>query len=179
MRRTAMPRIALPLLLMLTLLVSACAPTVTAVSRPATPPPAVKVEVIDIPKGADLVATLKAKGINAVLYPKNERIVGEEQNRVIWLGKNVPLDVLRTTMDETLRVFPLMNFLYVVGDKGELPPEDRHYSLFIGGSTEAALFMKLTVIPVDKLKEVLATAATIDDVHRFLHDWNRQETMIK
>jgi hypothetical protein len=72
-----------------------------------------------------------------------------------------------------------MNFLYVDGDKGEQPPEERNYTIHIGGSTEGALFMKLTVIPVDEMKRILATAATIEDVHRYLHDWNRQETLIQ
>jgi hypothetical protein len=172
-----MSRIALPLLFFITLLLSACAQTRPVISAPAAAPP-IRVEVVEIPRSTELVAALKAKGIDAVIYPKNERIVGEEQNRVIWLGKRVPLDILRTTMDETLRIFPLMNFLYVVGDKGEIPPEGRHSIIHIGGSTEGALFMKLTVIPVDEMKRVLTTAATIDDVHHFLHDWNRQETLV-
>lgn len=173
-----MPRLVLPLLFIAVMLLTACAgPQSAAVVT--VPAPPIRVEVVEIPKSAELVAALKAKGIDAVIFPKNERIIGEQQNRVIWLGKQVPLDTLRTTIDETLKVFPLMNFLYVVGDKGEQPPEDRNYTIHIGGSTEGALFMKLTVIPVDEMKRVLAAAISIEDVHRYLHDWNRQETLIQ
>lgn len=158
-----------PLILIITCILTACSST----SKKAEQPPATFiVEVADIDKSAELVKTLQAKGINAVIFPKNMRIENAQTNRVIWLGKNVPLEMVRVTFREALLFNPYICFIHVVGDRGEKPPEKVNNTIHVGGSEEAALLKKLAVIPAAELLQALDQAKTIEEFHRFLHDKN-------
>jgi hypothetical protein len=178
-----MQRTTMLLLLLLTFMLSACShslPTPTAATTPAaTAPPVAKeapqlrVEVADIERSDALIAALKAKGYATALGIKNMRVVDPENNRVLWIGKNVPLPMLRDVVTETLRIYPLMNFAHVVGDRGEVPPEYVNYQVYVGGSIEAALPMKLKLITPEELLKELNSATSIEEVHRFLHEWNK------
>lgn len=130
------------------------------------------VEVADIDKSGDLVKTLKEKGISAVIFPKNSRIENAQINRVIWLGKNVPLKIARTTIREALIFNPYICFIHLVGDRGEKPPEKINNTIHVGGSEEAALAMKLAVIPAKELQQILDQAETIEELHRFIRAKN-------
>ena len=139
----------------------------------AEPPPATFiVEVADIEKSGELVKTLQAKGIAAVVFPKNIRIENAQTNRVIWLGKNVPLEMARIAIGEALLFNPYICYVHVVGDRGEKPPEKVNNTIHVGGSDEAALAMKLTVIPTAEIRQALDQAKTIEELHRFFHDKN-------
>ncbi len=132
------------------------------------PPDIFIVEVADIDKSGDLVKTLKEKEINAVIFPKNSRIENAQINRVIWLGKNVPLEIARITIREALIFNPYICFIHLVGDRGEKPPEKVNNTIHVGGSEEAALAMKLAVIPAKELQQILDQAESIEELHRFI-----------
>ncbi|PKN11325.1 MAG: hypothetical protein CVU69_13075 [Deltaproteobacteria bacterium HGW-Deltaproteobacteria-4] len=136
------------------------------------PPAIFVVEVADIDKSGDLVKTLKEKGISAVIFPKNSRIENAQINRVIWLGKNVPLEIARITIREALIFNPYICFIHLVGDRGEKPPEKVNNTIHVGGSEEAALAMKLAVIPAKELQQILDQAETIEELHRFIRAKN-------
>jgi len=130
------------------------------------------VEVADIDKSAELVKTLQAKGFNAVIFPKNIRVENAQTNRVIWLGKNVPLEMARVTIREALIFNPYICYVHVVGDRGEKPPEKVNNTIHIGGSEEAALVMKLAAIPAAEIQQALDRAKTSEELHRFFRDKN-------
>ncbi len=138
-------------------------------------PPAAtfRVEVADISKGADLVRILQSRGIAAALVPPNDQVIDEQNNSAVWIGRNVPLDTVRTTLREAMRVYPHLTYFYVVGDRGEAPPERVHYTIHVGGSIEAVLVMKLNPIDRQELANRLATATTVEELHRYLHERNR------
>lgn len=171
------------LLLLLAFTISACSHSRTAAPPVATSvaaapaiakeAPKLRVEVADIEQSATLMEALTAKGYTTALGIKNMRVVDPENNRVLWIGKNVPLPMLRDVVTETLRIYPLMNFAHVVGDRGEVPPEYVNYQVYVGGSIEAALPMKLKLISPEELLKVLNSATSIEEVHRFLHEWNK------
>lgn len=158
-----------PLILVITCVLAAWSPTPVM----AEPPPATFiVEVADIDRSSELVKTLNAKGITAVIFPKNIRVENAQTNRVIWLGKNVPLEMARVTIREALVFNPYICYVHVVGDRGEKPPEKVNNTIHVGGSEEAALAMKLAVIPAAELQEALDQAKTIEELHRFFHGKN-------
>lgn len=130
------------------------------------------VEVADIAKSTELVKALQAKGINAVIFPKNMMITGEQNNRAVWLGKNVPLKMVRETLTEALRIFPLICYIHVVGDKAEKPPAKVHNTIHIGGSTEAAVAINLAAIPAKEIRQILGQAETIEELHRIIRAKN-------
>jgi len=130
------------------------------------------VEVADIEKSAELVRTLQATGINAVIFPKNIRVENAQTNRVIWLGKNVPLEMARVTIREALIFNPYICFVHLVGDRGEKPPETINNKIHVGGSEEAALAMKLAVIPAKEIQQMLGQAQSIEELHRTIRAKN-------
>ncbi len=136
------------------------------------PPANFIVEVADIEKSSELVNTLQAKGINAVIFPKNIRVENAQTNRVIWLGKNVPLDLVRVTLREALIFNPYICFVHLVGDRGEKPPEKVNNTIHVGGSEEAALAMKLAVIEAEEIRQILGQAETIEELHRIIRAKN-------
>lgn len=157
------------LTIIFTCILAAC----SSIPKKAEQPPATfVVEVADIEKSGELVKTLQAKGINAVIFPKNIRIENAQTNRVIWLGKNVPLEMVRVTFREALAFNPYICFVQVVGDRGEIPPEKVHNTIHVGGSEEAALLKKLAVIPKAELLQTVDQVKSIEELHRFLHEKN-------
>jgi hypothetical protein len=131
------------------------------------------VEVAEIEKSANLLKVLKKKGIPAVLFPKNAQVVNEQTNRAVWIGKNVPLNMVKTTLLEAMKIYPYLCYFHVVGDRGEAPPEKVHNTIHIGGSTEAALAMQLKAFDQTEMIKTLATVTTIEELHRYLHEMNR------
>lgn len=136
------------------------------------PPVTFIVEVADIEKSAELVTTLKAMGITAVIFPKNIRVENAQTNRVIWLGRNVPLEMARVTIREALIFNHYICFVHLVGDRGEKPPEKVNNTIHVGGSEEAALAMKLAVIPAKELQQIVGKAKTIEELHRSIRAKN-------
>ncbi|MCM2358208.1 MAG: hypothetical protein NDI77_08660 [Geobacteraceae bacterium] len=158
-----------PLILIFTCVLAAWSPTTVK----AEPPPATFiVEVADIEKSGELVNTLKARGIAAEIFPKNIRVENAQTNRVIWLGKNVPLEMARVAIREALIFNPHICYVHLVGDRGEKPPERVNNTIHVGGSEEAALAMKLAVIPAADIQKALDQAKTIEELHQFFHDKN-------
>jgi len=140
--------------------------------KPEQVPSTFIVEVADIEKSAELVRTLQATGINAVIFPKNIRVENAQTNRVIWLGKNVPLEMARVTIREALIFNPYICFVHLVGDRGEKPPETVNNTIHVGGSEEAALAMKLAVIPAKEIRQMLGQAKSIEELHRTIRAKN-------
>lgn len=158
-----------PLILIVTFVLTAWSSTPVKAELPSA---TFIVEVADIENSGELVKTLRAKGIAAVIFPKNVRVENAQTNRVIWLGKNVPLEMARVTIKEALIFNPYICYVHVVGDRGEKPPEKVNNTIHVGGSEEAALAMKLAVIPAAELQQALDQAKTIEELHRFFHDKN-------
>lgn len=159
----------LPAILMITCIFTAWSSTPAKAEQPST---VFTVEVAEMAKSADLVKVLQSKGINAVIYPKSMLITDEQNNCTIWLGKNVPLGLVRETLTEALRIFPLILYIHVVGDKGEKPPEKVHNTIHIGGSIDAAQSYNLAIIPARELQQALDKAKTIEELHRFIREKN-------
>lgn len=158
-----------PLVLIITCILTAWS---SIPAKAEQPPATYTVEVADIAKSAELVKALKAKGINAVIFPKNMMITGEQNNRAVWLGKNVPLKMVRETLTEALRIFPLILYIHVVGDKGEVPPEKTHNTIHIGGSVDAAQAINLAMIPAKELQQMINQAKTIEELHKSIRAKN-------
>lgn len=131
------------------------------------------IEVADLEGSRELVSSLQAKGLAAVIPPKNMRVVDGQTNCVVWIGKDVPLETLRWVLPEAMRVFPHLKFFYVVGDRGEQPPEQVNRTIHVGGSIEAALVMKLNAIDQTELKKQLAVASSVHELHLYLHQGNK------
>jgi hypothetical protein len=131
------------------------------------------VEVADIEKSAYLVEALKKKGISAVLFPKNAQVVNAQSNQAVWIGKNVTLNIVKTTLLEAMKIYPSLIYFHVVGDRGEVPPEKVHNTIHIGGSSDAALAMELRALDQAVMKKALAEVKTIEEFHRYLHEMNR------
>ncbi|NTV48774.1 MAG: hypothetical protein HGA20_03945 [Geobacteraceae bacterium] len=158
-----------PLVLIITCILTTWSPSSVKAEQS---PPLFTVEVADIEKSGDLVKNLEAKGIKAVIFPKNIRIENAQTNRVIWLGKNVPLEMARVVISEALIFNPYICYVHLVGDRGEVPPEKVHNTIHVGGSEEAALAKKLNPIPAKEIQQALDKAKTIEELHRFIHDKN-------
>ncbi|MBU5636376.1 hypothetical protein KOM00_06475 [Geomonas sp. Red69] len=131
------------------------------------------VEVADVGKGADLAALLKGKGYTTVVPAKNMWVTDPQNNCAVWIGKNVPLEMLRAVLPEAMRFNPYLKFFYVVGDRGEKPPQAVDNTVHVGGSIEAALVKKLNIIDQQEMLSALGKAASLEDLHRYLHDKNK------
>ena len=131
------------------------------------------VEIADVGKSKELAAFLETKGIKATFPPTNIRIVDEQNNCAVWIGKNVPLAALQTVLPEAIRLLPYLKFFYIVGERGEVPPEAFHRTIHIGGSIEAALYKKLNVIDRQEFLKTLAAAKTVEELHGYLLEKNR------
>ncbi|MBJ6799158.1 hypothetical protein [Geomonas propionica] len=131
------------------------------------------VEIADVGKSRDLAADLKIKGYVAVIPEKNMWVVDQQSNCAVWIGKNVPLEMLRVVLPEAMRFNPHLKFYYVVGDRGEKPPQSVDNMVHVGGSIEAALVKKLNVIDQQEMLAELGKAATLEELHGYLHEKNK------
>lgn len=131
------------------------------------------VEIADVGKGRELAALLKEKGYTTVLPAKNIWVVDPQSNCAVWIGKNVPLDMLRVVLPEAIRSNPYLKYFYVVGDRGEKPPQAVDDTVHVGGSIEAAMVKKLNVIDGGEMLSALDKAADLDALHRYLHEKNK------
>ncbi len=131
------------------------------------------VEIADVGKSKELAALLETKGIKAVFPPANIRIVDEQTNCAVWIGKNVPLTMLQTVLPEAIRLYPYLKYFYIVGERGEVPPEAFSRTIHIGGSIEAALYKKLNVIDRQEFLKTLAAAKTVEELHAYLLEKNK------
>lgn len=138
----------------------------------AEPAPSCLIEIADVEKSADLAALLKAKGYQTVIPAKNMWVQNQQSNSAVWIGKKVPLDVLRAVLPEAIRYNQYLRFFHVVGDRGEIPPEQVDRTIHIGGHIEAALVKKLNPIDQQELLAQLAKVATIEELHGYLHEKN-------
>jgi len=134
--------------------------------------PPFTVEIADVGKSQELAALLTAKGYRAVVPAKNMWVVDQQSNCTVWIGKNVPLDMLRIVLPEALRFNPYLKFFYLVGDRGEKPPQRIDNTVHIGGSIEAALVKKLNVIDREELLDTLKKVSGIEELHKYLHEKN-------
>jgi hypothetical protein len=130
------------------------------------------VEIADVGKSNELVSLLAKKGITAIIPPKNMRVVNEQSNCTVWIGKNVPLATIQTVLGDALQLYPYLQFFYIVGDRGEKPPVTVDNTIHIGGSVEAALTMKLNGIDREEFKKTLASVKTVEELHKYLHEKN-------
>jgi hypothetical protein len=101
------------------------------------------------------------------------RVVNEQTNCTVWIGKKVPLEMLRAVLPEAIRLYPYLQFFYLVGDRGEKPPAKVDNTIHIGGSIEAALIRKLNIIDRKEFLNTLATVKTIEELHKYLLEKNR------
>lgn len=131
------------------------------------------VEVADIGKSADLLKVLKDKGIQAVLFPKNTQVINEQSNQAVWIGRNVPLSIVKTTLLEAMKIYPHLRYFHLVGDRGEVPPEKVHNTIHIGGSSDAAIAMELRAFDQAEITKTTVSVKTIEELHRYLHEMNR------
>ncbi|GFO64251.1 hypothetical protein M1B72_12500 [Geomonas paludis] len=131
------------------------------------------VEIADVGKSSDLAALLKERGYSTVIPPKNMWVADQQSNCAVWIGKNVPLEMLRAVLPEAMRFNPYLKFFYVVGDRGEKPPQAVENTIHVGGSIEAALEKKLNVIDQQEMLAQLGKAASLEELHRYLHEKNR------
>ena len=142
----------------------------TSVAQPSAP---FTVEIADVGKSQELAALLSAKGFTTVIPAKNIWVVDQQSNCAVWIGKNVPLDMLRVVLPEAIRFNSYLKFFYLVGDRGEKPPEKIDNTIHVGGSIEAALAKKLSVIDRQELLDALSKAQKIEELHEYLHEKNR------
>jgi len=155
-------------------LVIACAICMASQAFAAEPSsPIITVEIADVGKSGELAALLAAKGYTTVIPPRNIWVVDQQSNCAVWIGKNVPLDMLRVVLPEAIRFNSYLKFFYLVGDRGEKPPAKIDNTIHVGGSIEAALAKKLNVIEQKELLDALEKAKSIDELHRYLHERNR------
>jgi hypothetical protein len=131
------------------------------------------VEIADVGKGRELAAQLETKGYRCVVPAKNIWVVDQQNNSSVWIGKNVPLEMLRVVLPEAMRFNPYLKFFYIVGDRGEKPPQAVDDTVHVGGSVEAALVKKLNVIDQKEMLAELDKASNIEELHRFLHEKNK------
>lgn len=131
------------------------------------------VEIADVGENKDLSALLKGKGYTTVIPEKNMWVVDQQSNCAVWIGKDVPLDMLRVVLPEAMRFNPYLKYFYIVGDRGEKPPGAVHNTVHVGGSIEAALVKKLNVIDQQEMLAQLAKVSTIEELHSYLHEKNK------
>ena len=134
--------------------------------------PPLTVEIADVGRSGELAKVLTAKGYQAVIPPKNIWVVDPQSNCTVWIGKNVPLEMLRSVLSEAIRFNPYLKFFYLVGDRGEQPPAKVDNTIHVGGSVEAALTRKLNPIDPKAMLETLERAKDLAEVHQFLHEKN-------
>lgn len=165
-----MVRFATRMLLVIALvLVFAGAPPYAA----GTEPGKYLVEIADVGKSQDLADSLKQKGFAASVPAKNMWVVDQQSNCAVWIGKNVPLDMLRVVIPEAIRFNPYLKFFYVVGDRGEKPPQAVDSTVHVGGNIEAALVKKLNVIEQKEMLSALDKASDLTALHQYLHEKNK------
>ena len=123
-------------------------------------------------KSGELAKLLSAKGYRTVIPQKNMWVVDRQSNCAVWIGKKVPLEMLRDVLPEAVRFNPYMKFFHLVGDRGEQPPEQVDYTIHVGGNIEAAMMKKLNQIDGQELLGVLKKAKDIEELHHYLHDRN-------
>lgn len=131
------------------------------------------VEIADVGKSRDLAASLKEKGFTASVPAKNIWVVDPQSNCAVWIGKNVPLDMLRVVIPEAIKSNPYLKYFYVVGDRGEKPPQSVDDTVHVGGSIEAALVKKLNVIDQKEMLSALDKASDLAALHQYLHEKNK------
>ena len=136
------------------------------------PQPQYLVEIAEVPGSGELTSALAAKGIATAMAPKNIWVVNQQSNCAVWIGKNVPLDVLRVVLPEAVKVNPYLKFFHVVGDRGEVPPPKVNDTVHVGGNIEAALVKKLNQIDPKELLATLNQVQTLEQFHSYLHDKN-------
>ena len=130
------------------------------------------VEIADVGKSSELAALLSAKGYRTVVPPRNIWVVDQQSNCAVWIGKNIPLDMLRVVLAEAIRYNPYLQFFHLVGDRGEQPPETIDNTVHVGGSIEAALTKRLNAIDSRELLDTLGRVNSLDELHRYLHEKN-------
>ncbi|QXE92233.1 hypothetical protein KP001_06855 [Geomonas subterranea] len=137
------------------------------------------VEVADVGNSRDFVSVLQGKGYSTVIPPKNMWVTDQQSNCGVWIGKNVPLEMLRVVLPEAIRFNPYLKFFYIVGDRGEKPPQAVDNTVHVGGHIEAALVKKLNTIDQQEMLAQLGKAATLEELHRYLHEKNKPKPVEK
>ena len=132
-----------------------------------------KVEVAAVGKSREFASLLREKGFRVEIPAANMWVTDPQSNCAVWIGKNVPLDMLRAVLPEAMRFNPNLKFFYVVGDRGETPPQSVDNTLHVGGNIEAALVKKLNAIDQQEMLAQLGKATTLQELHRYLHERNK------
>ena len=131
------------------------------------------VEIADVGKSQEFAALLQKKGFATAIPAKNMWVVDQQSNCVVWIGRNIPLDMLRVVLPEAYRFNPYLKFFHVVGDRGEQPPRKVDDTLHIGGNIEAALVKKLNTLDKEELLATMGKVATAEELHKYLHEKNK------
>ncbi len=111
-------------------------------------PSEVRISVLEVVGGINIVERLKNIGLNADLYelkgPSKETSLDNiENHQGIWVGHRVPSEVVIRAIKEAIRIWPELKFIHISGDRN-LPPDYIHDQVFIGGANSAAKHYKIS-----------------------------------
>lgn len=149
-----------------------CALVAVPVLSHADSTPSYTVEIADVGKSKDFAQLLQKKGYTTSVPAKNMWVTDLQSNCAVWIGKNIPLDMLRTVLPEAYNFNPELQFFHLVGDRGEQPPAKVDNTLHIGGHIEAAMVKKLNTLSKDEVLAALGKSANIEEFHKWLHEKN-------
>lgn len=98
------------------------------------------VSIVNALDADELIETLKNYGFRAEIYRHEYEDENKEvdltRQEAIWLGANVPVDVICHGIKASLKIWPHLKYLHLSSDSGG--PDYTHEQLFIGGSSSTA-----------------------------------------
>jgi len=130
--------------------------------------------VLSIPGAALIVERLQRAGYAASLYEsKYHRDDPDDAQEGIWVGAMMPPGNAIEAIQIARREWPRLKYVHLSTDAGG--PEDTHYTMFIGGSSHAALGHLGCLAWSENDFEALAIGMSFDELHSFIKQRYRAE----
>ena len=85
-----------------------------------------------------LINTFKKLGYNCSKYTTLNDHSNTDDNDAIWLGAQIPLKSAKDVIKMSHEFYPALKYIHLSNDGGDIPPDEVHKQIFIGGSTSAA-----------------------------------------
>lgn len=126
-------------------------------------------QVTNFHDAQDFVTQLNELGYPSAIYRSEGEVSLLEGHESIWVGQHVAPKIVVSILKLAIKNYPHLKYMHLSGDGGE-PPEEIHYRMYIGGSTDTSKSYGIRAFS-EKEIQGLSEDLSKSELHKFIRSY--------